>query len=71
MENNIETLKTAGPKTVKLLSVGQLPRTYKVAQSTLCDSVRSKTVFLPGAVISVGAQQKDKIWITTNHMGQV
>jgi hypothetical protein len=71
MEINIETFKTAGPKTVKLPSVGQLPRTYNVAQSTLCESVRSTTAFLPGAVISVGAQRKDKIWITTNHMGQV
>jgi len=71
MEINIETFETAGPKTVKFLYVGHLPRTSNVAQSTLCESVRSKTAFLPDALISVGAQQKDEIWITTNYMGQV
>jgi DNA-binding transcriptional regulator/RsmH inhibitor MraZ len=71
MEINIETFETAGPKTLKLLSVGHLPRTDNVARSTLCESVCSKTAFLPDAVISVGAQQKDEIWIMTNYKGQV
>jgi hypothetical protein len=71
MEINIKTVETTGPKTVKPLSVSHLPRTYNVAQSTLCESVRSKTAFLPEAVISVDAKQKDEICITTNCMGQV
>jgi len=73
LEINCVTLHLVGYilEYITLLSVGRLPRTYNVAQSTLCQSVRSKTAFLPDAVISVGAQLKDEIWITTNYMGQV
>ena len=71
MEIKTETFETARPKTVKLFSVCHLSRAYNVTQSTLYESVRSKTAFLPYAVISVGAHQTDEIWITTNYMGQV